>query len=96
MKTTMKPRKAGLLDHPDDLQVGTHYAVYGIKSDPAETHPILGQSFTLKAMNLPFIIGQLVSDPTHLPVTLDIRYLDLMAVTKEYVEAQKPHVSASN
>jgi len=96
MKTTTKPRKAGLLVHPDDLQVGHHYAVYSIRSDPKEAHPILGQSFTLKAMNLPFIIGQLVSDPTHPPVTLDVRFLDFMRVTLEYVEAQKPHVSASN
>jgi len=96
MKTTAKTRKVGLLVHPDDLQVGSHYAVYGIKSDPAETHPILGQGFTLKAMNLPFIIGQLVSDPTHPPITLDVRFLDFMHVTPDYVKAQSPaqsHVS---
>jgi len=95
MKTTAKTRRVGLLVRPDDLQVGTHYAVYGIKHRRTDTHPVFGQAFQVKALNLPFLVGEIVSDPAQ-HVTFDIRYLDLMAVTPEYVEAQKPDVSASN
>ena len=55
--------KKGLLVAPDDLQVGRFYAVYGLKNDPAQTHPIFGQAFKVKAMNLPFLVGEVVSDP---------------------------------
>jgi hypothetical protein len=87
MKNT-KLRKAGLLVQADDLAVGKHYAVHGIKHSSAETHPILGQAFKLKAMNPPFVVGQLASDPSHPPVTFDVRHLDLMRVTPDYVKAQ--------
>ena len=37
MATTTKPRKVGLLVHPDDLRVGGPYAVHGVKNAPGET-----------------------------------------------------------
>jgi hypothetical protein len=79
-----------LLTAPDDLQVGRFYAVYGIKNDHAETHPIVGQSFRLTAMDLPYLMGELVSDPAHPALAFDVRYLDLMRVTPDYVRAQAP------
>jgi hypothetical protein len=90
MRANTKTRKSGLLVHPDDLQVGRFYAVHGIKNDPAETHPIFGQSFKLKAINLPFLVGRLVSDPAQPAITLDVRYLEFMPVSPDYVEAQAP------
>jgi hypothetical protein len=48
----------GLLVQADDLAVGKHYAAHGVKNSPAETHPIFGQAFKLKAMNLPLVVGQ--------------------------------------
>jgi hypothetical protein len=90
MTTTRTTGKKGLLVQADDLAVGKHYAVHGLKNDPAETHPIFGQAFKLKAVNLPFVVGKLVSDPAHPPVTFDVRYLDFMRVTPDYVKAQAP------
>jgi hypothetical protein len=90
MTTTPKQRKAGLLVRPDDLQAGRFSAVQGIKNDPAETHPIFGQSFRLKAINLPFLVGELVPDPTHPALTCDVRHLDFMRMTPGYVKAQTP------
>jgi len=97
MKTTTKTRKVGLLVHADDLQVGNHYAVHGIKHRPTETHPILGQPFRIKAMDLPFIVGQLVSEPTHPPVTFDVRFLTFMKVSPDFVKAQTvSHVAGAD
>jgi hypothetical protein len=85
-----KQRKAGLLVRPDDLQAARFSAVQGIKNDPAGTHPILGQAFKLKAMNLPFLVGEPASDPARLSVTFDGRHLDFMRMTPGYVKAQTP------
>jgi hypothetical protein len=41
-------------------------------------------------MNLPFLVGELVSDPARPPVTFDGRYLDFMRMTPGYVKAQTP------
>jgi hypothetical protein len=91
MKTATKTKGGkGLLVQPDDLQVGEYYAVHGIKNDPAEAHPIFGQAFRLKAVNLPFVVGTLVSDPEHPALTFDVRYLNLMRVTPDFVKAQAP------
>jgi len=92
--TTTKPHKAGLLVHADDLAVGKYYAVHSIKNT-ADTHPVFAQAFQIKAMNLPFLVGEIVSDPAR-PVTFDVRYLNFMRVTPEYVEAQKGHVPDPN
>jgi hypothetical protein len=84
-----KSRRKGLLVPADDLAVGRFYCVHGVKGGPTETWPIFGQSFQIKAINLPFVVGQLVSEPAQ-RITFDVRYLDLMAVTKEFTDAQRP------
>jgi len=92
MTKTAKPRTRGLLIQADDLQLGRFYCVHGVKGDPTETWPIFGQSFHVKAINLPFLVGELVSDPTQ-SITFDVRRLDLMPVTPDFVQAQRPDTS---
>ena len=92
MTTSTKPQRAGLLVQPDDLQVGCFYAVHSVKHRANEWPSIFGQSFQLKAISLPFIVGQLASDPAE-PVTIDVRCLDLMAVTREFSDAQRRDTS---
>jgi hypothetical protein len=92
MTTTRKRRRDGLLVHPGDLQVGGFYAIHGIKQSPDGWQSIFGQSFQIKAMSLPFNVGQLVSGPAR-PITLDVRHLDLMTVTKEFCDAQRGDIS---
>jgi hypothetical protein len=84
-RRTMK----GAILAEDDLEVGQHVCVYGLKRAPDEGAPIFGQSFEVKAICLPYIVGQLLSDATKPTLTLDCRYLHLMRVTKEFVEAQE-------
>jgi hypothetical protein len=90
MKTTKKSRRTGLIVHPDDLEVGKSYAVYGLKNGSEEPVPISGMAFKLLAMNLPFLVGKLVSDPDHPPLTFDSRFLTFMKVSDEYMNAQRP------
>jgi hypothetical protein len=91
MKTGTKATGGkGLLVHPDDLQVGRFDAVHSIKNGPTETHPVLGRSFKLKAINLPFLVGELVPDPAHPALTFGGRYLDFMRVIPDDVRAQTP------
>lgn len=90
MKTTKRPRRNGLIVHPDDLEIGRFYAVYGLKDGLSETLPVSGLSFRLLAMNLPFLVGKLVNDPTHPPLTFDTRFMSFMKVTDDYVKAQQP------
>jgi hypothetical protein len=87
MTTTTEPRRKGLLVHPDDLAVGHYYCVHGVKGDPTETWPIFGQVFRIKAINLPFVVGELVADPAQ-TVTFDVRYLEYMRVTPDFVKVQ--------
>jgi hypothetical protein len=93
MTTTRKPRKAGLLVQADDLRVGKHYAVHSLKNGSEEPLTIFGQAFKVSAINLPYFVGNLAVDPTHPPVTFDVRYLNIMHVSKEYVEARRPDTS---
>jgi len=88
MKTTKKPRSKGLLVHPDDLEIGEYYAVYGLKN--GEAAQISGMAFKLLAMNLPFIVGKLAHDPAHPPLTFDARFLEFIRVSDDYVTAQRP------
>jgi hypothetical protein len=88
MKTSKKPRRNGLIVQPDDLEVCQYYAVHGLK-DGSEVQ-IAGMAFKLLAMNLPFLVGKLASDPTHPPLTFDSRFLAFMKVTDDYVKAQTP------
>ncbi len=88
MKTSKKQRSTGLIVQPDDLNLGEWYTVYSLKSNPEEPVQICGMAFRIAAMNLPFIIGRLSSDPAN-PVTLDSRFLSFMRVTDEYAAAQR-------
>ena len=89
MKNTKKPRRRGLIVQPDDLEIGNYYAVYASKEDPHEPIQISGMAFRLMAMNLPFVVGRLVSRPNP-PLTFDSRFLTFMRVSDDYVMAQRP------
>ena len=81
----------GLHKAIDDLNVGEHYAVVGCKCHDNPI-PIAGLAFKVTAINLPFLVGKLVMDPSHAPITLDLRYLNLMSVDESFVNAQMPSV----
>jgi hypothetical protein len=89
MTTTKTTGKKGLLVAADDLAVGGHYAVHSLKPAPDEPLPVAGKSFKVLAINLPFFVGKMVSDPTQ-TITLDVRFLNFMRVTPDYVKAQAP------
>lgn len=88
MKSTKKTRRKGLIVPPDDLAVGEWYSVYGLKHS-GEPIQVAGMAFRIVAMNLPYIVGRLASDPAH-PVTFDSRFLTFMRVDDNYVMAQRP------
>ena len=50
--------------------------------------PIAGMAFCIVAMNLPFVIGRLVSNPAN-AVTFDTRYLTFMRVSDDFVREQR-------
>lgn len=83
-----KPRK-GIVLPEDDLNVGDFVCVYSLKRRPDDGASIMGQSLEVKAINLPFFVAQLLSDPSEPVLTLDCRYLNMMRVTKEFVDAQR-------
>jgi hypothetical protein len=89
MKATKKPLRKGLIVQPDDLELRRFYAVYGTKVGPEQPVPVAGMAFELLAVNLPFVVGKLTADPTHPPLTLDVRYLTFMRVSDDYVQAQR-------
>lgn len=82
----------GLIVAEDDLQVGQHVCVHSLKKNPEETANIMGETFQVKAICLPYIVGQLLSQPGKPTMTLDCRFLNLMRVTKEFLEAQEEGV----
>jgi hypothetical protein len=71
------------------LQVGGHYAIYGAKGAPGVAVPLAGQAFKLAAVNLPFVVGKLVVSPDLPALTLDVRLVALMKVTRAFVRAQR-------
>jgi hypothetical protein len=83
-------RKKSVILAPDDLDVGENVCVHSLKQNPDEGAPILGQSFQVKAICLPYIVGQLLSDAMKPIMMLDCRFLNLMRVSKEFVAAQTP------
>jgi hypothetical protein len=82
------PRKGGMILAEDDLEVGQYVCVYNLKKTD-EGAPIMGQSLHIKAICLPYFVGQLLSDPSEPVLTLDCRFLNLMKVSKEFVDAQR-------
>jgi hypothetical protein len=89
MKSTKK-RRRGLILAPDDLEVGSHYMVYGLVGDPDAPLSASGQPFQVKAINLPFVLGRWVADPLGPPVTVDVRLVLLMRASDDYVRAATP------
>jgi hypothetical protein len=91
MKATKTPksRSKGVLVQADDLEIGSYYTVHSLKHDRSAHLPIAGQSFKITALNLPFLVGWMVPDPSHPSVTFDVRFLNFMRVSPEYVQAQK-------
>jgi hypothetical protein len=87
-------KRYGILLAEDDLEIGQHVCVYDLKRHPDETAPIMGQSFQVKAICLPYIVAQLLSDASKPILTLDCRCLSLMRVTKEFVAAQEEGATA--
>lgn len=80
-------RKKGLLLAADDLEVGKYVAVHSAKesNDPL---PFFGVAAEVRAINLPFVVVQPVGCKD--TATVDVRYLNLMPVTEEFVRAQTP------
>lgn len=91
MKITKESRRNGLFVQADDLEVGKYYAVHGEKDCPDQPLPVAGMAFKVLAMNFPFIVGKLACDPANQPsVTFDVRFLNFMKVSDDYVQAQRP------
>jgi hypothetical protein len=89
----LKRKTVGVMLAEDDLEVGQFVCVYNLKRTD-EGAPIMGQSLQVKAICLPFFVGQLLSDPSEPVLTLDCRFLNLMKVTPEFVQAQKEGAKA--
>ena len=90
MKSTKKAKGRGLVVQADDLEIGNYYCVLGLKNgSDEEPIQISGMAFRLMAMNLPFVIGRLVSRPNP-PLTFDSRFVTFMRVSDDYVHAQRP------
>jgi len=87
-------KRGGLLLAEDDLEVGQYVCVYNLKRTPEEGATILGQSLKVQAICLPYFVGQLLSDPSEPVLTLDCRFLSLMKVSEEFVNAQQAGAKA--
>ena len=85
-------KRGGMILQPDDLDVGMNVCVYSLKKSPEEGAAILGQSLKIQAICFPYFVGQLLSDPSEPVLTLDVRFLNLMKVTDEFVAAQQAGV----
>jgi hypothetical protein len=85
-------KRGGMILQPDDLDVGMSVCVYSLKQKPDEGAAILGQSLKIQAICFPYFVGQLLSDPSEPVLTLDIRFLNLMKVSDEFVKAQQAGV----
>jgi len=72
---------------PDDLEVGKYIAVHSIKGSD-QVLPFFGHSAQIKAIELPFVV--ILPTGNDDTATIDIRHLNLMAVSDEYVKAQTP------
>lgn len=82
-----KRRRNGLLLAPDDLEVGKFIAVHSVK-DSDQPLPFFGIASEIRAIDLPFVVVKPVGN--HETATIDVRYLNLMPVTQEFVQAQAP------
>lgn len=83
-----KARRTGLIVAEDDLTIGEYYSVLGLKNDSMTPVPVAGMAFRIVAMNLPFVIGRLVSNPAN-AITFDSRFLTFMRVSDDFVREQR-------
>lgn len=72
---------------PDDLEVGKYITVHSIKGSD-QPLPFFGHSAQIKAIELPYIV--ILPTGNDETATIDTRYLNLMAVSEEFVKAQTP------
>jgi hypothetical protein len=89
-----KRTTSGLLVAPDDLEVGTFVTVHSIKERPNRTLPFFGIAVQIKAINMPYVVVLPVGQTD--AATLDIRYLNLMPVSDDFVKAQTPAPQVNN
>jgi hypothetical protein len=87
----MKKRKRkGLLLAPDDLTVGKYIAIHSLKgvivTEVAGPLALFGDAAVITAISLPFVVARFVVSNT--VATLDVRHLNLMPVTDDFVRAQ--------
>ena len=85
MKSKLNRKKKGLLLAPDDLWVGMYISVHSLKGSN-KPMPYFGRAGEITAINLPFVIVRVVGGTE--VATLDVRYMNLMPVTEEFVLAQ--------
>lgn len=86
-----KRKRNGLLLAPDDLEVGKFVAVHSVKGSD-QPLPFFGIASEIRAIDLPFVVVKPVS--SNETATVDVRYLNLMPVTDEFVQAQTPQQTA--
>lgn len=86
----MKTKQKSLIVEQDDLSIHEHYMAHSWKFDTHKPIPIGGMAFELTAMQRPFVIGKLVCDEEHPAITIDLRSVNLMKASPEYVKAQTP------
>jgi len=84
-----KRKRSSLLLAPDDLEVGKFIAVHSVKGSD-QPLPFFGIASEIKAIDLPFVVVKPVSGNE--TATIDVRYLNLMRVSEEFVLAQAPQV----
>ena len=88
-----KRKRKGLLLAADDLAVGKYIAVHSIK-DSDQPLPFFGIASEIRAINFPYVVVKPVGN--HETATIDVRYLNLMPVTQEFVQAQTPQQATVN
>jgi len=78
--------RKGMIVQEDDLVVGQLLCVHSIKGTD-DAAPIMGQSMIVTAICLPYFTAKLLASNELL--TLDVRFLRMMAVTAEFAKSQK-------
>lgn len=80
-----QPTHKGVLIYEDDLAEGQLLAVHSIKGTN-DAAPIMGQAFKVVAVCLPYLVCSLCRGNE--PLTVDVRYLNLMKVSEQFAAAQ--------
>jgi hypothetical protein len=94
MRISRKSCRKSVIVQPDDLQVGQCYAVFGLKNGARDPMQMTCMAFKLLAMNLPYIVGKLASDPVNQPLAFDVRFVSFMKVTDDFFRALQPETTA--